>query len=138
MKNDEKEIREAITAGEMALSSLYEAQEQLRSARGWGMVDLFGGGFLTDLIKHSKIDSASRCMEDAKYYLNAFQKELRDIDLSVDLRIEVGGFLCFADFFLDGPVADYLVQSKIVSAREQVEEAADRVENILASLKNLR
>lgn len=50
----EREIQEALTAGENALQSLYAASEQLDSARNWGIVDLLGGGFFTDLIKHSK------------------------------------------------------------------------------------
>lgn len=135
MVNDKKEIREAISAGERALNSLYAAQDRLKSARGWGMVDLFGGGFLTDMIKHSKMDDAARCMEDAKRYLKDFQRELKDVNLSMDLRMEVGGFLSFADFFFDGFVADYLVQSKIASAREQVEDAIRMVENILTELR---
>ena len=52
----------------------------------------------------------------------------------MNLRMEVGGFLSFADFFFDGFVADYLVQSKIASAREQVDDAIEIVENILSSL----
>ena len=52
----EREIQEALTAGENALQSLYAASEQLDSARNWGIVDLLGGGFFTDLIKHSKMD----------------------------------------------------------------------------------
>ncbi|MCI5511825.1 MAG: hypothetical protein MR436_15650 [Eubacterium sp.] len=65
MENNKKEIREAIAAGERALNSLYAAQDKLKSARGWGMIDLFGGGLLTDMVKHSKMNDASRCMEDA-------------------------------------------------------------------------
>ena len=45
-----REIQEALTAGENALQSLYAASEQLDSARNWGIVDLLGGGFFTDLI----------------------------------------------------------------------------------------
>ena len=107
--NDRKEINEAIVAGDMALNSLYAAQEKLNSASNWGFADLFGGGLIINMIKHNKMDEASRCMEEAKYHLKAFQKELSDINLSLDLRMEVGGFLSFADFFLDGLVSDYLV-----------------------------
>ena len=35
----EREIQEALTAGENALQSLYAASEQLDSARNWGIVD---------------------------------------------------------------------------------------------------
>lgn len=133
--NDRKEINEAIAAGEQALNSLYAAQEKLDSAKGWSWVDLLGGGFLTGMIKHSRMEDASRCMEDAKYHLKIFQKELSDIHLSLDLRMEVGGFLSFADFFFDGVVADYLVQSKIEDARRQVADAIDMISNILRNLR---
>ena len=42
----EKEKKEAIAAGNQALHSLRTAQENLNSARNWGIWDMFGGGFL--------------------------------------------------------------------------------------------
>lgn len=130
-----KEVREAINAGERALRSLYEAKGNLDSARNWGIFDMLGGGFVTDMIKHSKMGNASVCMENAKYDLQVFQRELRDVYISLDMKIDVGGFLNFADFFFDGIVADYLVQSKIGEARRQVESAINQVENILTELR---
>ena len=129
------EIREAIDAGERALSSLYVAQDKLNSARGWGIFDMFGGGFITDLIKHSKMEAASKSMEEAKYYLQRFRKELSDVDGNFNLQLNVGGFLSFADFFFDGLVADYLVQTKIADARRQVDDAIVKVSRILEELK---
>ena len=133
--NDRKEINEAIVAGDMALKSLYAAQEKLDSAKGWSWLDLFGGGFFTDMIKHSKMEEAFRFMENAKYNLKIFQRELSDVHLSLDLRMEVGGFLSFADFFFDGLVADYLVQSKIEDARRQVADAINMISDILSRLR---
>lgn len=134
----QKEMAEAIQAGERALRSLENARGALNSARNWGIFDLLGGGFVTDLIKHSKMGDASRYMEDAKRDLQVFQRELRDVDVPTDLRMEIGGFLSFADFFFDGIVADYLVQSRIAEARRQVEDAISRVERLLAELKGYR
>ena len=37
----EKEKREAIEAGQRALSSLRTAKENLNSAKNWGLVDMF-------------------------------------------------------------------------------------------------
>lgn len=132
-----QEIREAIAAGERALGSLKSAEEKLGSARNWGFVDLFGGGLITDLIKHSKMNDAVSYMEAAKRDLQSFQKELKDVNVPMDLRMEVGGFLSFADFFFDGLVADYLVQSKISDAREQVGEAIRMVQILLRDLRKL-
>ena len=130
-----REMKEAIEAGERALSSLRMAQNQLNGARNWGIFDMFGGGLFSSMIKHSKMNDASRCMEDAKRNLQIFQRELKDVNVPMNLRMEVGSFLSFADFFFDGFVADYLVQSKIAEAREQVEDAINMVDNILRDLK---
>lgn len=131
-----RETQEAIMAGERALRSLEIAQEKLNSARNWGIVDLLGGGFITDMIKHSKLNDASSYIEDAKRDLRIFQRELRDV--SISLHMDIGGFLTFADFFFDGLVADFLVQSKIAEIREQVQEAIYQVERMLRELRNLR
>lgn len=131
----EQEVKEAIEAGERALSSLYAAKEKLNSARSWGIFDMFGGGLLTDMIKHSRIRDASRYLEDARYDLQTFQRELRDVSVNTDLGIEIGGFLSFADFFFDGLVADYFVQSKITDAREQVADAISQTERLLEQLR---
>ena len=129
------EIREAIAAGERALSSLYVAQDKLNSARGWGIFDMLGGGFIADLIKHSKMEEASKSMEEAKYSLQRFRKELSDVNGNFNLQLNIGDFLSFADFFFDGFVADYLVQSKISDARRQVEDAIVKVSRVLEELK---
>lgn len=138
MMSREIEIREAIAAGELALSTLYLAQEQLNKAKNWGIFDLFGGGFLADIIKHSKMDDAARYMEDAKYQLQRFRKELSDVNGNFNLQLDVGGFLSFADFFFDGILADYLVQSKINDARRQVDDAIIKVQRILDDLKRMQ
>lgn len=130
-----KEIQEAISAGERALSSLQRAQENLNSANNWGIVDIFGGGLFTSMIKHSKMNNAVSYMETAKSDLRYFEKELGDVNTSMNLRMEIGDFLTFADFFFDGLVADYLVQSKIANARAQVSEAIRRVESLLVDLR---
>ena len=134
----ERERLEAIAAGERALSSLRDAQHYLGGARLWGIVDLFGGGGLSGLLKHSDIRKASRSLEQARGDLRSFQQELRDVTSLGEHQIDLGGFLTFADFFFDGVIADYLVQSKIVRARKQVMEAIEQVERILDSLRKLR
>ena len=54
------------------------------------------------------------------------------------IRIDIGGFLTFADFFFDGIIADWLVQSKIQEARRQVADAINQVEWILGSLRSMQ
>ena len=68
----EKEKREAIEAGRRALNSLSAAKENLNSAKNWGLVDMFGGGFFSTMLKHSKMDHAKQNMDQAKYDLRNF------------------------------------------------------------------
>ena len=130
-----REMQEAIAAGERALSSLRMAREKLNSAGNWGMFDMFGGGLFSTIIKRSKMSDAQNLMENAKSDLIRFQSELKDVNIPLDLRMEVGSFLSFADFFFDGFVADYLVQTKISDAKTQVSDAIYKVERILDELK---
>lgn len=130
-----QEIKEAMDAGERALSSLRMAEDKLKSAGNWGLFDMFGGGLFSTIMKRSRMSEAQSCMESAKADLRRFQKELKDVDIPLDLRMEIGSFLSFADFFFDGFVADYLVQTKISDAREQVSDAIFRVEQIMKDLK---
>lgn len=132
-----QEINEAIAAGERALYSLECAQEKLNSARSWGIFDMLGGGFITDMIKHSRMEDASRYMDEAKHDLKIFQRELRDVQVPTEFRMEVGRFLTFADFFFDGILADYMVQTKIAEAREQVADAISRVRHLLNELRRM-
>lgn len=128
------EVYEAIDAGERALRSLRQAQQYLNSAGNWGLFDMFGGNLITGLMKHSKINNASKSIEDARYDLRKFQTELKDVDTLVP-DVNVGDFLTFADFFWDGFVADIMVQSKISKGKKQVAEAISRVDDILSQLR---
>ena len=115
------ELAQAIDAGERALTSLRDAQRQLDSAGNWGLFDMLGG--------------ASDCMEQARRDMERFERELRDVTLYANLDLDTGGFLAFADMFMDNVFADYLVQRKISQAKKQVGAAVDQVESIVGALR---
>ena len=54
----EKEKREAIEAGQRALSSLRTAKENLNSAKNWGLVDMFGGDRKSTRLNSSHIEES--------------------------------------------------------------------------------
>ena len=130
-----REIQEAIYVGETALHSLEAARRQLSSARGWGVVDILGGGFLTNLMKHSRMQNAQALMQQAQSDLHAFERELKDIVNIPNLQIDISDFLSFADFFWDGLFADALVQSKIIQAQREVNASIASVTAILDRLR---
>ena len=131
----EKEKREAADAGNRALRSLKAAQENLNSAKNWGIWDMLGGGFLSTMAKHSKMDRAKENLAKARSDLKNFSRELQDVNMACHLDIETGDFLSFADWFFDGFVVDWMVQDRINQASRQVEEAIHRVEGVLNQLQ---
>ncbi len=134
MDNTEyKEIREAIDAADNALYHLTEAKKYLNSAGNWGLLDIFGGGLISGIVKHSKMSNAENEIEAAKYALQSFSKELRDV--SGYSSVHISEFLTFADFFFDGFLADVIVQSKISDAKRECDEAIYRVNEIKRELE---
>ena len=132
--NEHDEISQAIMAGERALESLQEADVALAGASTWGLFDIFGGNFLSGMLKHSRIKDARYHLENAKRDLLVFQDEYADVRGMNALDLGIGDFLTVADFLFDGLIADIFVQSKIEDARKSVRNAIDGVRDALWSL----
>lgn len=135
MDDREKELREARLAGQEALDCLNRAAQSLKSAGNWGIVDMLGGGLISTFVKHSKMNDAEALVQQARSALKRFQKELTDVENVAEFHIETGDFLSFADYFFDGIIADWLMQSRINEARTQVENARQKVMYIMGQLK---
>ncbi|MDR7855097.1 hypothetical protein [Tissierella sp.] len=136
LKLDMKEVREAINAGENAANALMKMREPLNSAKNWGMWDMLGGGFFSDIMKHSKIDDANKFSYDVQNLLKIFQKELADVNQFTEIEINISSFAKFADFFFDGLFADWFVQSRINESISNVNNAYNRVNSIVSDLKS--
>lgn len=130
-----KERREAIEAGIRARNSLKNALDALNSAKGWGIYDMLGGGFISTLIKHSKMDKATDYIEEAKANLRAFSRELGDMEEYTNVNVSTGDFWGFADWFFDGLLSDWMMQNRINEARRQVQQALNKVNEILNRLQ---
>lgn len=131
----EKELREARLAGQEALDCLNRAADTLKSAGNWGIVDMLGGGLISTFVKHSKMNDAEALVQQARSALKRFQKELMDVENVEEFHIETGDFLAFADYFFDGIIADWLMQSRINEAKTQVENARQKVAYIMKQLQ---
>ena len=130
---ERREIQEAIDAADVAIQHLYSARKYLNSAGNWGLVDIFGGGLISGMLKHGKMASAENEIEEARRALQRFSRELQDV--SGYSSIHIDDFLKFADFFFDGFIADMMVQSKIRKAQDQIDDAINRVETLLCRLR---
>jgi len=132
----EKELLEAREAASYVLSSLQRVLNSLDSAAGWGTWDMLGGGLIATAMKHSKIDDARDAIADVQYNLRRLQRELKDVRMDSDLEINVDGCLTFADYFFDGIIVDWMVQSNINSALSKASEVNNKVERLKYRLQD--
>ena len=135
VKIREKELTEAVQAGEGALQTVRQILSSLDSAKSWGTWDLVGGGLITDLAKHSHLDDAQAMVERLQAQLRRFQSELSDVQVRCDMQLNVEGFLRFADFFFDGLLSSWTVLDQIGSAQSQAQRVKGQIESVLGSLK---
>lgn len=133
---DQKELREAAVAGQTALSSVQTIQETLASAADLGHWDMLGGGFFVTMAKHSKIDAAKNQARTAQQKLILFEEELADADKRLQVSLQIDGFSRFADYFFDGLISDWIVQSKIHKAKAECSQTISRVNTAIRQCQN--
>lgn len=137
LESQKKELQEAISAGNAALSTTQQVLSSLDSAEGWGTWDLFGGGLVADLAKHSHLDEAQGAIEQLQSQLRRFKTELADVTIQVDMQVNVDGFLRFADYFFDGLFADWAVLDKINQSQSQVQNTKSQIASVLSRLDSM-
>lgn len=135
LKLDIKEINEAIEAGEKTNASLQKMKEHLNTARSWGMWDMMGGGLISNIAKHSAIEKANQIAHSTQSNLKSFQKELSDVNNFTEITVDLSSFATFADFFFDGFFVDWFVQSKINDSIDNVDNAYNKISEIVRELK---
>jgi hypothetical protein len=144
LKADIRELKEAITSGKNALEGLGSMVALLKSAENWGTWDMLGGGFFATHIKHSRIDDARDAACRVQGLLRRFRSELEDVDTGAEpgLTIDIGSFATFSDYFFDGLISDWIVQSRIRSSLSNTDGVrhgvAKTVQNLQRRLGTVR
>lgn len=133
--HQQKELEEALSAGENAKRLLGQVQDDLDSARSWGTWDMLGGGLIATMAKHDRLDSAQSSIRAAQRALSDFRTELADVSQLQVPSIQIGEFATFADYFFDGIFSDWYVQSSIKKAQEGVSEVHMKLTAALRDLE---
>lgn len=133
-----KEIREAISAGELAKIKADVVLDEMDKAKGWSKRDMWGGGIIADVQKYSHLDQAQGQIERLQVQLRRFQTELTDVQITMEsTQINVEGFLKFADWFFDDLFSNRIVHSKIKNSQSQVQEIRRKIIRALQNLKEM-
>lgn len=138
LNSELREIMEALDAGNNVLADLDQAIKSLIGAENWGVWDMLGGGFISDMIKHSHIDDARNSVNRAQKNISKFKRELSDVQKDAEVQINIGELTSFADFFLDGLIFDWIVQSKIEDSLSQSKNAKNIVAGTVEKLETLK
>lgn len=133
--HQQKELEEALSAGENAKRLLGQVQDDLDSARSWGTWDMLGGGLIATMAKYDRLDSAQSSIRAAQRALSDFRTELADVSQLQVPNIQIGEFATFADYFFDGIFSDWYVQSSIKTAQEGVSEVHMKLTAALRDLE---
>lgn len=140
LEKQRKEIQEAMEVGNQALDITERVLKELKSAEDWGTFDVFGGGLLSDLQKHSHLDSAQEMIEYLQEKLRRFRTELADVNMEnrAEFQVNIQGFLRFADYFFDNIFTDWTVLNRISESKKQVLETKTEILQLLEFLKETK
>ena len=133
-----KELTEAITAGNNALSICDRMLSELSSAESWGTYDLIGGGTIAALAKHGHLDTAQEKVVYLKQALRRFKTELADIKIHTDLKVNIDGTLRFADYFFDNIITDWMVLDRIEGSVKEVNGIRAKIRSILTQITEIK
>ncbi len=135
---DIAQVNQALNLTDQLIGELDQAERQLSSARNWGFFDILGGGVITDLIKHSKLNNAKASMDRVNYLLQELKRVLGGISMPGDYSMNVGTFATLADFFFDSALVDAYMTAKIMSSLNEVRNLKDRCYELRSRLANIR
>ena len=107
----------------------------LSKADNWSTWDIFGGGLISDVMKHSHLDGAQKQIEMLQVLLRRAKNELEDVKIYSDINVKIDGFLRFADFFFDGLFADLTVKDKIEDSLIAIQDVRRQLSDTRNKLK---
>ena len=90
------------------------------------------------MVKHSHIDDARDAASEVQMLLNRFRTELIDVKISSQITVDIEGFTKFADFFFDGLISDWVVQSRIHDSQDSVYNVKGQVNSVIRKLDQMQ
>ena len=129
--NDKERI---LRCGYDALNNLELAKRELKSAKGWGIIDLCGGGLFSGLMKHSDMSNAGAYIDNARYSIQEMGDLVRASEIA---NMDVGHFdiLTFFDLFYDSFLPDLFSSLRIKEALDRIDGAIYELSDIIRRIE---
>lgn len=138
LKQELKELDEALAAGEKVLDGIDFALDDLDSADSFSTWDMFtNSSLLFDMMKYDKIDKAEAKMNRLEQLLENYTQELKDLSLDTYLSYEkFSGMSKTFDIFFDNLFSDWDTKSKIGRNIDMLETLETAIEELQSKLEN--
>ena len=137
-----KELKEAKEAASQVIIRIDAGLNQLKSASSWGILDILGGGLFSSLVKRNKIGEANRNLEEISSSLQALNKELSDVDISLpdlipdrfsDQVFDLVFDNIFTDIRVQGEIKENLIALK--ELKHDIVEISDKLDREIRDLE---
>jgi len=133
-----RRLDRALAKGDAAIAALSAVRDTLGRAEQWSVMDLFGGGVVSSLVKHDKINAARRKLTEARRDLTAFEKHVERLLDDTEIELKFDGFVRFADSFVDNLYHDFIVAQRLSTAQYSVRKALTRIKEQVQRLRTRR
>lgn len=132
-----KELDEAISAGNRALSTCDSIFTELNKAEGWGKYDILVGGTFSSLAKHDHLDTAQTYITLLQKQLKDFRTELLDISIDANIQVSFDTFTKTMDWFFDNIFTDLSVQKQIQASQNEIYQIQNSINSTMNRLSIL-
>lgn len=136
-----REVDEAGAAADGAARALAYVSEQLGSASGWSTYDtFFGGGAMSSMMKHQRMDEAARAAAAADQCLQRLAAELADVPGAAQAMpsLQLDGMTRFVDIWFDNIFTDWAVRDRLQRASQTVHQLQQVVDDVTGRLRQRR
>lgn len=116
--------------------SLSKALKALKKASDWGIIDIFGGGFFTSVIKKSNMSEASKYIHESQLYLQELATLVESNGIDIYNLADFDGLLDFTDVVFDNFLVDLFAQKRIENAYKTVHKIYKSNQALLKRLKS--
>lgn len=128
---DSQDILALITPIQKTIDKILD---NCRSAKNWGVWDLFGGGVFSSMMKRDKIKKMEEQLDLLKYQVNKLNHALSDTPLQTAFNLPNSGYDFAFDVWFDNIFTDLKVQSELKELEKTVMCLSERLEELTVHL----
>ncbi|MCE4956605.1 hypothetical protein [Macrococcoides caseolyticum] len=132
---NQQEYIEAKNALESALINVSDLKKQMGDANAWSWFDMLGDSIMNSYFKRKKIKQINEQVGILQNNLNTAVKELKDINLDVDLRISDNQQDELLDVWFDNIFTDARVHGELKELRQNLGMLEEQLIRILCVVK---